>query len=53
MTGSVALIKGRYDKGKPVGGGGMGDVFWAYDHLLQRTVVFKTLRDASYPTAFE
>jgi serine/threonine-protein kinase len=40
----MAVLSGRYELGKAVGNGGMGDVYEAYDQKLSRRVAVKCLK---------
>jgi serine/threonine-protein kinase len=44
MTTGNALIKGRYQLGRLIGGGGMGNVYRGVDILTGETVAIKQLR---------
>ncbi|HXH78878.1 serine/threonine-protein kinase [Nocardioides sp.] len=47
MTSSPRMLGDRYELGAVVGRGGTADVFAAFDHVLQREVAVKLLRDAT------
>jgi DNA-binding NarL/FixJ family response regulator len=44
MSSETVLIKGRYQLGRPIGGGGMGNVYLGTDALTGETVAIKQLR---------
>lgn len=46
-------INERYEKREILGQGGMGVVWWAYDHSLKRDVSLKTIRDVRDKTALD
>lgn len=46
-------INERYEKREILGQGGMGVVWWAYDHTLKRDVSLKTIRDVRDKTALD
>jgi serine/threonine protein kinase len=47
MTSLARMLGDRYELGAVVGRGGTADVFAAYDHVLQRDVAVKLLREAT------
>lgn len=44
------ILNGRYEIIRPIGYGGMAEVFLAHDQLLDRNVAVKMLRDQSSRT---
>src|SRR5580700_4311066 len=54
MATPALMINARYQvNGKPIGQGGMGVVFKAYDTVTKRDVALKTMRGTLHPAALE
>ena len=54
MASPASTIHGRYQlSGKPIGQGGMGVVFKAYDIVTKRHVALKTMRGSFSPSALD
>ncbi len=50
---TTARINERYERRRVLGQGGMGVVWWAFDHTLNREVSLKTIRDVRDKTALD
>jgi len=52
-VGDPGKLKGRYELKEPLGQGGMGVVYRAYDTVLKSDVAIKMIRDTPDPTALQ